>query len=123
MFTDGQIVFEILLVDSAKGAQEVTHRRPQAFNRIGMNLSNAISILISSPFLDAMTDRAMRPVKVCISLPLVGVAAGVAPRVVMAVGAQRSPIRMLPHPQATVPTLASDGPHHRPPIIFIGTVP
>jgi hypothetical protein len=42
MFADGQIILEILLVNSPKGPQEVPDRRPQSLNGIDVDFPNPI---------------------------------------------------------------------------------
>ena len=55
MFAHGQIVVQIFLVDSAKRAQKIARGCPQAFDGVGMDLPDAIAIVIARPFFLAMT--------------------------------------------------------------------
>jgi hypothetical protein len=56
-------------VNTTKGTQEVTHRRPHAFSSVGMNFANAIAIIISGPFFSAVADRGVGPDDIVTSFP------------------------------------------------------
>lgn len=60
-------------MNAPKGTQKVANGRPNAFNGIGMNLSNAISISISCPLSFAMTDGEMGAIESTIALPFIGI--------------------------------------------------
>ena len=55
MFAHGQIAVQIFLVDAPKRAQKIARGRPQAFNGVGMHLTDAIAIIIARPFFLAVT--------------------------------------------------------------------
>jgi hypothetical protein len=74
--THGDIATEVFFVDTSKRAKEITHRRPHAFSRIGMNFANAIAIIISGPFFVSVTDRGVGPDDMVVSLPFIGVDLG-----------------------------------------------
>ena len=57
MFAHGQIVVQILLVDSTKRAQKIACGGPQAFDGVGMDLADAIAVVIARPFFLAVTHR------------------------------------------------------------------
>ena len=77
MFTHGQIAVQICFVDAPKRAQEITCARPQAFNSVGMDLPDAIAILIPGPFLLAVTHRVVIPLDAVVALPFISVTSSV----------------------------------------------
>jgi hypothetical protein len=123
VFTHRQIVFQILLVDPAKGAQKITGRRPQTFDTISMNFAHPITVVIARPLTLAMTDRAVSALDSVVAWPLIGVTLGRRLGKPMDVRLQSLPISMFTNSQATLPTVSPDGPHHRWSIILIGAVP
>jgi hypothetical protein len=123
MFTHRQIAFQILFMDPAEGAQKITGRRPQTFDSIGMDFSHAITIVISRPFVLAVTDRAVCPLDSIVALPFIGVTLGSLPRKPMHVLSQSLAVRMLTDSQAALPTLSPNGSDNRWPVIFIRAVP
>src|SRR5262249_9201626 len=123
MFTHRQIVLQILLVYAPKGAQEIAHRGPQPFNRVGMHLTDTIAIVVPRPLLLAVADGEVRTGNAVVALPLIGVAAPLRAGVALDVSAQRAPIGLFAHPQTTVPGATSHCSHHRRPIILIGAMP
>src|SRR5215470_7336430 len=122
MFTQGQIVLEILLVNPSKGAQEIPYRCPQSLNRVGVDLPDAIPVILAGPFFGSMTDGAMPTLDPRIALPLISVAAGLPLRIAVDMRPKRDALRVLAYPQATTSGLSPDRPHHRWPIILIGAV-
>src|SRR5580765_6329716 len=122
MFTHGQIVFEVLLVNPPKGAQEIPYCGPQALNRVGVDLPDAIAIIISGPFFGTMTDGTVPTLDPPIARPLIGVATRLPLRIAMDMRLQRDAIRMLADPQATASSLAPNRSHHRGSIVLIGAV-
>jgi len=109
-------------VNAAKRAQKIAHRRPQSFNGIGMDFPDPIPTVIPRPFLSSMTDRAVPAVNARIALPLVGIAPGLAAGVLMDMGVQGRPVRVLAHPQPTPPRAPTNRADHRRPISGRGTV-
>jgi hypothetical protein len=62
----------MLFVNAFEGTQEITHIGPQAFGRVAMNLSHAITIIVARPFFAAMLDGGVRAQEMVIALILVG---------------------------------------------------
>ena len=60
VLTHRQIVFQILLMDAAKGSQKVARRGPQPFDGVAVNLAHAIAIIITRPLMLAVTNRPVR---------------------------------------------------------------
>jgi hypothetical protein len=123
MFTHGQIAVQIFFVDAPKRAQEITCARPQAFNSVGMDLPDAIAIIIPCPFLLAVTYRVVIPLDAVVALPLICITGGVFLGVAVHVFLQRLSIGMLAHAQPALATFSTDGSHHGRAIILIGAVP
>src|SRR6266545_1026203 len=58
---DGAVLIQERLTHAAEGAQEVSQARPDAFDRVGMDFADAITVIISRPFALSwrMADRLM----------------------------------------------------------------
>jgi len=54
--TDGDIAKEILLVNTFKGVQEIANIRPHAFNRVAVDLTKAIAIVVAGILFSTMTS-------------------------------------------------------------------
>src|SRR5262249_43729172 len=113
MFTDRQIVLEILLVHPSKGTEEISYCCPQSLNSIGVHLATAIPIIIPCPFFGPMTHCAVLALDPRIASPLLGVAASLRPSIMVDMRPQGSPIGMLAHAQTTLPALPANGADHR----------
>jgi hypothetical protein len=110
-------------MDPAEGPQKITGRRPQTFDTIGMDFSHAIPIIISRPFVLAVTDRAMCPLNSIVALPFIGVTLGCLPRKPMHMLSQSLAVRLLTDSQAALPTLSPNGSDNRWSVIVIRAVP
>ena len=71
--TDGNIPSKKLLMNAAKGTQEITNGRPNAFNGIGVNFSNPIGISVCCPLPLTVAHRGMTAVESQVALPLIGI--------------------------------------------------
>ncbi len=107
---------------ASEWSQEVTQRRPQPFDGVGMNFTHSISIRISRPLVCAMTDRLMSACDAVVALPFVGVAGRLRQRRAMHVLRQGCSIRALANSQTTLATLSADSAHYRRAIIGVGAV-
>ena len=123
MFTHGQIRMQVLLVDSAKRTQKIAGCRPQPFDRIGMDFSDTVAIVIARPFFLAMTHGVMSPVDAVVALPFIGITGGFFLGVAVHVFLQRLPVGMRAHAQPALPTFPADGPDDGRTIVLIGPVP
>src|SRR5215208_4395850 len=110
-------------MNPAKGAQEIARRSPQAFDSVGMDLPDAIAVVITSPFFLPMTHRVMSALDPVVPLPFIRVTGGVSLGVPMHVLLQRLAIGMMPHAQATLSTVASHGPDNGRPIVVVRPMP
>ena len=122
MFAHGQIVVQILFVDSPKRAQKIACRGPQTFDGIGVDFADAIAVIIARPLFLAMTHRVVDPIDMIVTLRFIGVTSGVFLSVAVHVFLPRLPIGMLPYPQPALATFPTDGPHDGRAIILIGPV-
>ena len=123
MFAHGQIVVQLLFVDSAKGAQKIAGGRPQACDGVGMDLPDAIALLVTCPFFLAVTHRVVSTLDPVGALPLICVTSGVLCRIPMHVLLQRLAIRMVTHAQPTLPTVTPHGANKGRPIVVVGAMP
>src|SRR5512133_674611 len=58
---------------ATKGAQKRSHPSPHPFGRIGMHFTEAVTIIVTSPFLDGMTDSGMGSLELVITVVFIGV--------------------------------------------------
>lgn len=75
---DGDIWFQVYLVDASEGTQKISQPGPESFDSVYMNFTNSISIIITRPntFAWRMIYGGMNPVSICkliIRLPFVGI--------------------------------------------------
>lgn len=123
MFTHCQILFQILLVDPPKGAQKIASGSPQPLDRVGMHFPHAIAVVISCPFLLAVTDREVGAVDPVVTLPFIGVASSHLLRIAMPMLPQRLAVGMLADSQTTLAALPTNSPDHGRPLSCIRAVP
>lgn len=57
---NGNIATQAILVNSLEGSQEIPDICPHPFSGVDMNFSDAITVIISSPFSLTVTNRSMR---------------------------------------------------------------
>lgn len=123
MFTHRHIVCEILLVNSAKRTQKVSQRLPQAFNRVDVNFTDAITIIVSGPFFLPMTDCCVTTVQPVVAKPFVAVTSRVLGCELLNVLVQGRFVRSFANTQATLSTAASNGADDGRTIILISSMP
>lgn len=123
MFTHRQIVFQMLLMHSAKGPQEISRRGPQPLDGIDMNLADSIAIIIARPFVLTMTDRAVGALDLVGAQPFIRVTSGSLLRVAMHVLLQSLAVRMLANSQAALPAPSAKSADHRRAMIVVSSVP
>ena len=63
-------------MNAAKGTQEIANGRPNAFNGIGVNLSNPIAISVCCPLALTVAYRGMTAVESQVASPLIGINGG-----------------------------------------------
>jgi hypothetical protein len=122
MFTYCQVRMEILLVNPAKRTQKIARRCPEPFDRVGMDLADAIAIVIPRPFFLTVTHSVVDTIDLVVALPFIGVTGGVLRGIAVHMLLQRLPIGMLVNPQTTLPTSSTHGPNNGGAIILIGPV-
>ena len=120
MFTHSDIVFQVLFVDPAKGAQKVSDRSPQAFNRVGVDLPDAIAIVIPRPLSARMTNDDMRPIHLVVPCPLIAVTRRLVAGVLLPVALQRLPVRAFANPQPTLAAAPTNRTHNRRAVLGVG---
>ena len=76
MFTHRQIVVQIFLVKSTKGAQEITGHRPQALDGIDVDLADTIAVIIPRPFFLAVTNGVVHAFDFVVTLPFICITSG-----------------------------------------------
>jgi hypothetical protein len=123
MFTPGQRVVQIVLVDAAKRAQKMAGGCPQAFAGVGGDLADAIAVVIPRPFVLPMPHGVMGARDPGVSLPFLCLTGGVLLGVALPVLLPRLPVGMVPDPQAPLPPVAPPGADTRRPIVVVPPMP
>lgn len=106
-------------MDAAKRSEKVSQRLPQAFNRVDVDFTNAVAIIIARPLFFAMTDRRVTPPQAVIAWPLVAVASRALGGELLNVPMQGRFRRSLANTQAALATAASDSPDYRQMVILV----
>lgn len=107
---------------ASERSQEITQRRPQPFDGVGMHFTLAISIRISCPLMRPMTDRLMSARDAVVATPLLGVAGRRRLCRAMYMLRQGRSISALANSQATFAARSADGADHWRAVIVIGAV-
>jgi len=121
MFAHRHIVVPVLLMHAAKGTQKVSQRLPQAFNRVDVNLTDAIAIIVARPLSRTMTDGRVPTVQLVVALPLVAVTGRASGDELLHVPVPRLLVSALCYSQAAV-AVASDSSDDRRAVILVCTV-
>jgi hypothetical protein len=123
MFIHRHIARQIIFVNPAKRPQKVARAGPHALCGIGMDLTNAVAIVIACPFVFSMIDRDMLAWNLIVPCPFIGIDSRVGLRETNQVLLQSLTIRVLddtqPNGSALTPDRADDGRT----VIIIGAVP
>jgi len=70
---DRHVTSQVFLMNSSKLAQEIPHCRPQPFDRVDMDFSNAIAIIVTCPLPIAVADGLPVALNLIVAFPFVGV--------------------------------------------------
>src|SRR5215210_125449 len=122
MLTHRQVVLQVLLMHPAKGSQEVTRRRPQPLDGIGVHLAHSVPVIVPRPLALTVADGAACPLDPVVTAPFIRVTSGPRQRVRMHVLPQSHPIRMLANSQAALPAPSPNSANHRWPVVVVGAV-
>ena len=114
---------QILLVYAAKGAEEVSHRLPQAFKGVDLDFSEAIALLVARLFFLPMTDPAVTTAQVIVASPLLTITGRAAEGELLHMPVQSLLIGTLDHAQATLAAASPDRPDHRRAVIVVRPMP
>lgn len=83
-FEDSDVLLEVDLVHTTKGPQEISQSRPKPLHGIVMHLADAVAIIITGPFMDAVVNRRVRSPsfgKTVVRRPLIRVDCGAHKRI------------------------------------------
>jgi hypothetical protein len=106
-------------MNPAKRTQKVSQRLPQAFNRVDVNFTDAIAIIISRPLFLTMTDHSMTTLQPVIALPLIAVTGRAIGGELFNVPMQRLFGGAFFYSQATLAAASSDCPDHWRAVILV----
>ena len=118
--TDGNIPSKKLLMNAAKGTQEITNGRPNAFNGIGVNFSNPIGISVCCPLALTVAHRVMTAVESQVALPLIGINGSLLLGELMDMFRKCLLVGLWHDPESHVTALSSHGANNRWSVIGIG---
>ena len=119
MLAHGNIITQVTFVNTTKRAQEISHGSPKAFDSIYMYFTDAIAVVIASPFLLAMTDRRMWTQDMVVTLPFVSKHFTASQSKLVDVLTECSFVGIVCHAQVHLSTLVSNCSHHRRTVILI----
>ena len=118
MFMNSNVTGKVFLVNASEG-EKVAQARPHAFSRVGVNLSNAVAIIVASPFVDTMIDCDTLADNVVVSGPFVSIDGGPRQGESCHMLFERLAVGALDHPQTNLTAVTPHCPHHRGTIIVI----
>ena len=72
-FVNSDITTEEMLTHATKQAEEVSQSCPHALDRVGMNFTHAVTIIIPRPLLDAMGHRRVSALDCVVAIVFIGV--------------------------------------------------
>src|SRR6266511_2260468 len=123
-FIRRHIEMQVLLMNTAEGAQVSTERRTCPFTSIAVDLALAITIIIPRPLVHAVADGRMAPMTAAIALPLIGIKPRAARCNIFGNQRLTGPrIRVVTHPEALLTRLPRDHTDDRGAIVGIGAMP
>ncbi len=123
MFTHRHIARQIIFVNPAERPPKVARTGPHALCSIGMDLTNAVTIVISCPFVFSKIDRDMLAWNLIVPCPFIGIDGRAGLRETEQVLLQSLTVRMLDDTQPNGSTRTPDRADDRRTVIIIGTVP
>jgi len=118
---NGDITGQVLLMNSTERAQEITQTGPAAFIGIDVDLPNAISIVIPSPFVLTVTNRVPHPLELVIAIILIGVDRSLSSGKLFNERTQGRPLRIFHHPNTDLTRSPTDDCTNRRTVIGIST--
>src|SRR5260221_9119319 len=110
-------------MNASKQTHEVAHQSPHAFQRVNMDFTDAIAIIIACPFFVSMTNGAVGAVNVVIALPFISVDTAILfgePRYLVAQGLT---VAVLDHAQADFTSVSAHCADNRRTVIGIRAMP
>ena len=100
---DGDIAKEILFVNTFEGAQEIADIRPHTFNRVAVDLTKAIPIVVAGILFSTMTNGVSIPLYAVIALILIGIDQRIFAGESLNMLAEGNAFRIIDDPQRTSP--------------------
>ena len=122
MLTHRDVILQVLFMHAAKRAQKIAYRSPTALAGVGMDFFDAVAVIVTRPFVLAVTDGRVCARQVFVAAPFVGVTRRAGLRRRRDVLLQAWLVRMRNDGQAHLPTCTPKGTDDRRTIIFIGSV-
>jgi hypothetical protein len=123
MFAHGQVVVQLLCVDSTPRAQKSAGRGPQACDGMGVDSPDALAVVIARPLFLPLPHRGVEPSEMLVPLPFLRVTGRVCLGVAVPVFLPRLPLRVRTPPHPALAPFPADGPDHGRTILLIGAGP
>jgi hypothetical protein len=122
MLTHRDVILQVLFMHAAKRAQKVTQRSPTAFAGVGLDFFAAVAVIVTRPFVLAVTDGRVCARQVFVATPFVGVTGRAGLRRRPDVLLQSGFVRMRNDGPPYLPARTTKGTDDRRTVIFIGAV-
>jgi len=116
---NGNITGQVLLMNTTERTQEITQPRPATFIGIDVDLPNAISIVIPSPFVLTVTNRMSHPLEFVVAIILIGIQSGFRSGELLHERTQGRPLGVFHHPHPDLTRTPPDDSTNRRPVIGI----
>ncbi len=110
-------------MNPTKWMQKCSHSSPHPFGRIGMHFANAIAIIVTSPFLDGMTDSGMGTLELVIAVRFIGVDLSIGLGELINMPTEGGTCRIADDAQPHLPALSPNRPDDGGTVVDIGSRP
>jgi hypothetical protein len=122
-FLDGDIARQVDLVDTTIRTQQVTQARPATFIGVHMDFTDAVTIVIASIFILAVTDRAAHAFQVVVTVIFIGIERGSRLGKSLYKRAEGAALRIFYHTHTYLACLSTNHGTYRWTVIGIGASP
>ena len=107
-------------MNTAEWTEKRSHPSPHPFGRIGMHFADAVPIIVTSPFLDGMTDGGMGSLELVIAVRFIGVDLSIRLGELMHMPTESGPCRIVDNAQPYLSALSPNRPDDGRTVVGIG---
>jgi hypothetical protein len=105
---NSHIATQVVLANATKWSEEIAQTRPHAFDHIGVDFKDIVVIVVSCPFLDAMSDRGMHALDASVGFKFISEDMAIRQGKAMDMSYQGSGLCSVNHLQANLSTRTSN---------------